>query len=710
MTRCGNAIAIAVTTAVLAAAQRPGPAHVALKAAIDKELVDGDLKGAIALYAKAVSEAKADRAIAAKALIRMAECHEKLGSAESRRIYERVLREYAEQKEAVATARAKLGSGDATTSGVVARQVWTGRNAETAGTISADGRLLSFVDWDTGDLAVRDLATGTDRRLTTNASWRDAEDFAEESAISRDGKQVAYIWYKSKEDRPELRVGNLTGEFKPRTVYDNPDLTWISVHDWSPDGNTVAVLVNRNDRTSQIGLISIRDGSLRVLRSVGWRTSSRIAFSPDGRYLGFDLRENEIGPQRDVFLLAVDGSVQIHAVAHRGNDILLGWSPDGQWLLFGSDRMGSMSLWGLPLAGGIPRGTPELLKEGIADQAQPIGVTHDGALFYGAFDNAAHQRVQIAPFDFRTGKFSSEAADVTQDYRESSALPDWSPDGGQIAYLSWRGSSRISNTALVIRSLETGQLRELHPKLSYFSRPRWAPDGQSFLTLGTDLLGRTGIYRIDKETAAATMLVQNQPEYRLGYPVWSPDGKSILFPRNHKEAKDTSLIRRDLSTGEERELIRRTFLGGVNISPDGQSIVTPGVDKATNARILLLIPFAGGEARELTRVPSEVAAEALSDGNQGVWLRVACWAPDSGSFLAWKTRGRMVDQNTEEMWRIPINGSAPQMIEKRNLSLGGLAVHPDGRRIAFTVTETNSRRNSEIWSIQNFLPKLRAAR
>lgn len=39
-----------------------------------------------------------------------------------------------------------------------------------SGEISPDGRYLSFWDWRTGDLAVRDLQTGQDRRLTSEGT------------------------------------------------------------------------------------------------------------------------------------------------------------------------------------------------------------------------------------------------------------------------------------------------------------------------------------------------------------------------------------------------------------------------------------------------------------------------------------------------------------------------------------------------------------
>ncbi len=44
--------------------------------------------------------------------------------------------------------------------GMVIRQVWVGPEVDILGGPSPDGRYLSFVHWDTGDLAVRSLNTG----------------------------------------------------------------------------------------------------------------------------------------------------------------------------------------------------------------------------------------------------------------------------------------------------------------------------------------------------------------------------------------------------------------------------------------------------------------------------------------------------------------------------------------------------------------------
>src|SRR5207253_1630540 len=103
--------------------------------------------------------------------------------------------------------------------------------------------------------------------------------------------------------------------------------------------------------------------------------------------------------------------------------------PDGKWLLFTSDRTGSMGLWGLPFADGKPQGAPELLRADFAVRAEPIGVTQAGALYYGINGSQDRFKIQVASIDFATGKYLSEPTDLTQDYLESNALPTWSPDG-----------------------------------------------------------------------------------------------------------------------------------------------------------------------------------------------------------------------------------------------------------------------------------------
>jgi tetratricopeptide (TPR) repeat protein len=87
----------------------------------------GNLKAAIALYERVLA-AKPDRALAAKALLQMAGCYEKLGMAESSKTYERVVQEFSDQSEQAAVAKARIAALPALAmkpdSGVISRKLF----------------------------------------------------------------------------------------------------------------------------------------------------------------------------------------------------------------------------------------------------------------------------------------------------------------------------------------------------------------------------------------------------------------------------------------------------------------------------------------------------------------------------------------------------------------------------------------------------------
>ena len=110
------------------------------QAALQKEMVDGDLKGAIAAYGAIASRQGVGRDLAAQALLRMAGCHQKLGDAEAQGIYQRIVRDFPEQADAVALALASAAclreSRQAIASSGEARRRRTGSDEclQTAGT------------------------------------------------------------------------------------------------------------------------------------------------------------------------------------------------------------------------------------------------------------------------------------------------------------------------------------------------------------------------------------------------------------------------------------------------------------------------------------------------------------------------------------------------------------------------------------------------
>ena len=663
-----------LSAAFLAAAQKTPESM--LGAALHQEEVQGDLKGAIAAYQKVVAAPGVSRKTAADALVRMGQCYEKLGDAESRKAYERVLREYADQKEAAVEAQTRLASlRRLPASNVISyRQAWAGPKVDTEGTVSPDGRYLSFPDWETGDLALHDLVTGTDRRLTSDGT---TSKYAERSAISRDSKLVAFARFDGK-DRYALWLVDLQKgtAAPPRRLYDNEDVDWLAPYDWSPDGKRIAVQISRKDRTAFIGLISSADGSLTVLKSVDWRGTGRIAFSPDGKFLAYDLPVSESSRQRDVYVLAVDGSRETPAVVHPATDMVVGWSPDGSLLLFSSDRTGSVGLWSVAISEGKPQGAAKPIKPDGFGRGESMGLTASGALYFGS--KVAGMDVQIASLDFATGQLLSPPVNPIPDYLGSNMMPNWSPDGKFLAYRSRRDMG-TRNTLIAILSLETGQVRELRSELGYANVPRWSPDGRFIAVNGSDLKGRQGLFRIDVQSGAVSPIALSGPGDSIDGQDWSPDGKKVYY-RRLSDPGHRALFERDLASGEEHEIIGSRNMSAGNLSPDGRWIAARSKDESTGSNTLIILPVSGGHPREIFRTQNS--------------LLFPSWAPDSSSIII-----PQAVNNRLEHWRVPLAGGEPI---KLNVNLGDyrVSVHPDGRQVAYSTGENRY----EVWVLENFLP------
>jgi Tol biopolymer transport system component len=343
-----------------------------------KAAVEGDLKGAIEDYKVIVARAGANRAVAAEALLRMAEAYQNLGATEAKSTYERIVRDYGDQKEAVVTARAKLGG--------LRTLVWADAKADGNAGVSRDGRHVAFIDWATGDLWTRELASGVMRRITNDGDLgRSPGTYAGRSVFSPQGDRIAFAWFDQDRGRYHVRLASTTRTSVPgvTVIYESEDSTWVQPYDWSADGRWIALQIERADRTGQIAVYDTQRGSVQVLKSVPWeQASNRLQFSPDGRFLAFDLYQRQ--NQRDIHVLATDGSRDVEAVVHPADDELLGWSPDGSRLLFFSDRSGPAGLWTLGIREGRPSGSPRLVRPalGVPGRFAPLGLTADGSLVY----------------------------------------------------------------------------------------------------------------------------------------------------------------------------------------------------------------------------------------------------------------------------------------------------------------------------------------
>lgn len=154
---------------------------------------------------------------------------------------------------------------------------------------------------------------------------------------------------------------------------------------------------------------------------------------------------------------------------------------------------------------------------------------------------------------------------VLLESREPILAPNWSPDGREIAYVSFE----TTRPAIYRQNLATGAREQLTNFRGLNGSPAWSPDGSRMaMVLSKD--GSPDIYLMDLGTKQLTRLTRH---YAIDTePTWMPDGRSLLFTSDR--GGRPQIYRYDFDTGETR---RMTFEGAYNararVAQDGRNLV-----------------------------------------------------------------------------------------------------------------------------------------
>ncbi|WP_299005849.1 Tol-Pal system beta propeller repeat protein TolB [uncultured Shewanella sp.] len=143
--------------------------------------------------------------------------------------------------------------------------------------------------------------------------------------------------------------------------------------------------------------------------------------------------------------------------------------------------------------------------------------------------------------------------------------PSWSPDGRQLAYVSFENKK----SEIYIQDIYTQARTKVTSYPNINGAPAFSPDGKKLaITLSKD--GQPDIYIIDIATKALSRVTNH---YAIDTEAkWFPDGKSLLF--TSERGGRPQLYRVYLDTGK---VSRLTFEGQANmggaVMPDGSGIV-----------------------------------------------------------------------------------------------------------------------------------------
>ncbi len=175
--------------------------------------------------------------------------------------------------------------------------------------------------------------------------------------------------------------------------------------------------------------------------------------------------------------------------------------------------------------------------------------------------------------------------------------PSWSPDGRQLAYVSFESRKPV----VYVHEVASGRRRLVANFRGSNSAPAWSPDGRALaVTLSRD--GGSQLYTLDMSSAGAEPRRLTQSSSIDTEPVYSPDGKFIYFVSDRGGSPQ---IYRMAAAGGMPE--RVTFTGTYNISPalssDGRWIAY--ISRVSGSFKLHVMELATGNVTALTETTAD---------------------------------------------------------------------------------------------------------
>jgi len=249
------------------------------------------------------------------------------------------------------------------------------------------------------------------------------------------------------------------------------------------------------------------------------RVESRGAWSPDGGTIAFN--SDRLGDM-NLWLHRISDSTDRQLTHGPGGDYQPDWSPDGQRLVFFSARAGNADIWSVE----AKDGTLRRLTNDPATDTNPF-YSPDGRWIAFISDRGGRADVWVMRPD------GSEPRRLTREGAGGHFLR-WSRDSRSVVFRSESGTQMRINRV----SVEDGSTTEL-PDVSSGAHMSFSPDQSLIL----DVKGHKSlwIYPLNGQPARQ-IFAFTDPDVRIDYPVWSPDGRWVVFDRAEPKGGDLWLM------------------------------------------------------------------------------------------------------------------------------------------------------------------------
>ena len=358
----------------------------------------------------------------------------------------------------------------------------------------------------------------------------------------------------------------------PRRIGDF-EANWAS---WSPDAKQLVLGID-----SDLYLANADGSDRRKLVSEAAGYPYWAYFSPDGSRIRFTVVNNQAHTS-SLWEIRPDGS-GLHQLLqgwHTPPSECCGqWTPDGRYYVFQSvTENGGMDIFALAESRGVFRkwlGTPTRLTFGPVKFSFPTVSLDEKKVFV----LGRQQRGELVRYDFASKQFLAFLGGI------SASDVSFSRDGKWITY--------VSVPARVLwRSRADGSERlQLTNAPGVCALPRWSPDGKQIAYMSANYGRPWKIFLISGDGGTAKPVLPDNPSE--SDPSWSPDGARLAFSTGIPDStKKSSIEIMDMSTRQVSTVSGSAGLFSPRWSPDGGALVRGHLKEASALRFQF--PKVGG--------------------------------------------------------------------------------------------------------------------
>jgi len=662
-------IAGAILTMVsYSTAQKVSESELQFREALHKQQVEGDLPAAIKLYQNIAASKTADRAVKARALLQLAACYEKLGQ-QSERVYEQILRDFADQP-AASQARAKLALRfPAPPSTQTLRKIELGPGVQNI--VATDGQRAVYWDAAETTLFFGDVAGKSKNIVLTATAFRKPI-----AVASRDLSMVA-LFFPEAGDKPQSYAvvktdGTGYYEINATIVGTNAPLPHLCLS-WSRDNRYILQCRQRADGL-HFAKVSVADGqSIDLLPGLKTLILATV-FSPDDRFIAFQ------DAKGSVYILPAKGS-EPQLVAESAT--LVDWTEDGKYFVFAAEQGKTYSLFAVPIKDGRPAGDRILIRR-LEKMSGPV--RYGSSLVYAVAPDEGIEKVSVVSIEGdRLGQWKTlDLVGIGGPF-----APTFSPDATRIAYQT-RPAVNDRTSAVRVHDMASGEDRELLRSNELLSFCFWASQRPILYCMSQVIAAKVELLSISLETRRAEKIMTfDGPIEPIGL---SPDDR-ILYMFGLSASGGPGIYQWEIGSGKPEAPVAN---GLVLPSLDGRWIATATKD-SQGRRGFQIGPASGGNAdsRHMVYVrrqapPARPPAAFTPDGN---WFLFHDQDPD----------GR------DGLYRVSTSGGEAHRLGDYPTSLASVMwTSLDGRHILVDGASATGK-PSEYWLLQNFIPPTAAA-